>query len=347
MVAGGGPAGAIAALTLAQAGRSVLLVDDVQPKCRKVGESLPGVVRPLLRSLGLLALVENGPHLPCYGNLSAWGTDELIMADSIHDPHGAGWHLDRPRFDADLREAAQAAGAVWQCDRMQKIVPIDSGWQVYLKDSEVRTHWLIDATGRGAKFARSQGAVRERDHSLVAVCTWCSAPDNDTDTRTYTESIADGWFYTARLPDKTRVVVLHVNAEDAASICRVPEVFGMYVARSLHIRHLLAELALEDTLYLVEACGARLNRFAGNNWLATGDAALSFDPISSQGIFNALYTGMKAGQAVRDALTGRPEAIKAYVNQLEGIRAAYSRHCRSVYQLEQRWLHRSFWARRA
>ena len=51
---------------------------------------------------------------------------------------------------------------------------------------------------------------------------------------------------------------------------------------------------------------ARLDRVGGAGWAAVGDAAISFDPLSSQGILTALFTGLRAGQAVDRALAGRP-----------------------------------------
>lgn len=42
LIAGAGPAGAVAARVLARAGRRVLLIDDSRPDLPKVGESLPG-----------------------------------------------------------------------------------------------------------------------------------------------------------------------------------------------------------------------------------------------------------------------------------------------------------------
>lgn len=42
--------------------------------------------------------------------------------------------------------------------------------------------------------------------------------------------------------------------------------------------------------------------YRGDTWLATGDAALCFDPISSQGLFNSIYTGLTAAEAVNSYL---------------------------------------------
>ena len=346
LVAGAGPAGAVAAWVLARQGRRVLLVDDVPSGKRKVGESLPGAARPLLRDLELLSLVEKGPHLPSYGNLSSWGSDELIATDFIRDPNGPGWHLDRSRFDADLRKAARDAGVVLQPERVRSTTAIDGGRRINLTAGETTAHWLIDATGRHATLARNLGVSRQRDDSLVALCAWATPADTDLDTRTLVESTPDGWWYTARLPDSTRVVVLHIDAEHAASILHTPGTWSSLLSRTKHVSDLLAGAVFTDGPHGTEACGARLDRFAGKDWLAAGDAAMSFDPLSSQGILNALYTGMKAGQALHAALNGDLDRVAAYTARLESVRQAYLRHHRSFYQVERRWLNRSFWVRR-
>ncbi|WP_338775322.1 hypothetical protein [Streptomyces sp. DG1A-41] len=36
----------------------------------------------------------------------------------------------------------------------------------------------------------------------------------------------------------------------------------------------------------------------GDHWIATGNAAITFDPLSSLGLLTALYSGLRTGQAV-------------------------------------------------
>ncbi len=346
LVAGAGPAGTVAAGVLAGAGRRVLLVDDVFPGRRKVGESLPGVARPLLRDLGLLKVVEEGPHLPSFGNVSAWGAGELGSTDFIYAPHGPGWQLDRGRFDADLRYMVQDAGVTLRAAHLRSVTADNDGWQVVLDDGRVGARWLVDATGRRAALARSLGVRRRRDDALVAICGWFEAGEGDMDSRTLVEATAYGWWYTALVPGRSRVVVLHVDAQDAAAILHTTQAWEEHLARTQHVGNLLAGSTLIDGPRGVEACGSRLDRFWGNNWLAAGDAALSFDPISAQGIFNALYSGMKAGQAVDAALDGDMAQLKAYGDRLEKVRATYQQRHRTLYQRERRWPDQSFWAQR-
>ncbi len=357
-IAGSGPAGSVAALALARAGYSVCLIDDVQPGTPKIGESLPGAARPLLRDLGLLTQVETGGHTPCYGNLSVWGSPEVIETDFIRDPNGLGWHLDRSKFDESLRQKALETGVRRLMARVQSVQWSGKDWSVLLSSGQQMTvHWLVDATGRRAAVARQLGARRQRDDDLVAVVIWVPSCEEDRDTRTLIEAVPDGWWYTSRLPgaERQRVVVFHTVPQVASRMRREPKVWLDYLSQAQQVHGLLGcmlsadELAAvvtkPDALLVTEACGARLDRFWRDGWLAVGDAALSFDPLSSQGIFNALYTGMMAGRALDAVLSGKENALQGYTNQLESIRAAYLRHHRVFYRAEERWRDRTFWSR--
>jgi RNA polymerase sigma-70 factor (ECF subfamily) len=63
---------------------------------------------------------------------------------------------------------------------------------------------------------------------------------------------------------------------------------------------------------MVAADTGRLDVVCGNGWLAAGDAAVSFDPISSQGIMSAMQLGrMAAEAAVQGTLHGYAAAVDA------------------------------------
>jgi len=73
---------------------------------------------------------------------------------------------------------------------------------------------------------------------------------------------------------------------------------------------------------------------------------MSFDPLSSQGIFNALYSGIKAGQALQHGIRGDLSLLSSYEDRLRKIYSAYLSSRNVYYSLERRWPSSRFWQRR-
>ena len=77
-----------------------------------------------------------------------------------------------------------------------------------------------------------------------------------------------------------------------------------------------------------------------------GDAACSFDPLSSLGLLNALYTGLAAAAATDRHLSGASDALPEYLLTLDYVYAAYQQHLIHWYAAETRWSDKPFWQRR-
>jgi flavin-dependent dehydrogenase len=348
VVAGAGPAGSAAAIALARAGRTVLLADAARGPA-PVGEALPAAARVLLRDLGADGSLTDG-HLPCYANRSAWGTDALASLDSIRDPHGHGWHLDRRRFDRQLREHARAQGVrvathtvarpTWRAG--------DGRWTVELRGpartGAVRCRWIVDATGRAAAVATACGARRLVRDRLVAVHLTLPAAET-ADTTTTVEAAHDGWWYTAPLPTGRRLLARYTDADLPAA--RRPG-FAAALGATRHINSLAAQhsRATGAAPRRAPAHTVRLDTATGDGWTAAGDAAAAFDPLSSQGILTALFTGLSAGRAVHAHLAGDRDALDGYAHTLAAVDTAYRRNHRTHYVAEQRWPDQPFWRRR-
>src|SRR5690606_1717028 len=84
----------------------------------------------------------------------------------------------------------------------------------------------------------------------------------------------------------------------------------------------------------------------GAYWLAVGDAAMAFDPLSSHGMTSALWGGWHAGRLIRDALAGHTESLAHYQRALERGRRQFLMDRTRIYGLEQRYPASRFWARR-
>jgi len=349
-VAGAGPAGAVAACLLARGGRSAVLIDPRIGRAPepKPGDALAGAALRLLRGCGLPLPRDGGAHRRIGGNLSVWGGAEPVHRDFLGEPDGPSWRLDRPAFEAGLVDAATAAGARTVADAVAGAERDGDRWRVRLRGGgELRARWIVDATGRAAAVARRLGARRHTDEPLVAVVGRGRPDPAHRFARSIVETVPEGWWYAALLPDGTPTFMLHTGPEEAARLLAAPDAWRAALAATRHVAAAFPAPAFDAPPRGYEACGARLDPAWGDGWAACGDAALSCDPCSAQGILSALHGGMAVAGAVAAALAGDTAPLAAYAAQLAGIRAIYRDRVRQHYAEERRWPDAPFWRQRA
>jgi flavin-dependent dehydrogenase len=347
-VLGGGPAGIAAAIALSRAGLRAVVIEESDYGAFRIGETVPPDLRSVLRELGAWESFARDGHLPSSGNGSAWGSAGLEVRDAFLDPRGHGWHLDRARFDATLAAEAQRAGA--EVKTRTRLIQGDrqgDAWSLFLKGpsgtSRLAADWIVDASGRGAAFARRHGARRLHRDRLVACFAVFAWPDRGApaDLHTLIEAAEDGWWYTARLPGD-RAVVSWMSDGDLVRRDglhrRDPWIERL--GRTRHVRELLRGAALRSDVAVRAAASHCLDRAAGDGWIAVGDAACAFDPLSSAGIVTGLRSGLEAARAVAGS------ALAEYDARVQRRFAAYLDGRREQYALEARWPESAFWQRR-
>jgi flavin-dependent dehydrogenase len=351
VIVGGGPGGCAAALGLRKhaPGLSVALLEASAYQERRLGETLPPAARRPLEHLGVWEAFREQGHRESFGTAAAWGGAQLYEKDFIYNPAGSGWHLDRTTFDAMLAEQAQRQQvSMLREARVREVERVGESWHLGLASGqEVRARFVVDATGRAATIARRLGARALLSDHLVAFARFFEEEDSQ-DPRTMVESFSDGWWYAAGLPGGLRVVACLTDAD---------------IARRLHLHEepswfqLLRETAwISQTVRKARECGPprvratesrRLEPAAGTGWLAVGDAASVFDPLSSQGILKALRSGIFAAYAIAECLTRSDDSgAQKYDRFVCAEFMAYSKVRAKYYDNERRWPEGEFWRRR-
>lgn len=332
----------------------MLLVEAGDYEAVRIGESIPPESRLLLEKLGIWQDFLSEGHEPCLGSCSLWGNDAPGYNDFLFNPHGTGWHLDRRRFDAFLaRKTVEGGVELWDRTRYDGAGLLgEQGFALRLTTAvgprTVITRFVVDGTGSRSKLARSMRATRRFHDRLSYVATFLELPASSVPSRlTLLEAVEYGWWYAALLPDRPVAVAVASDPEIVKK--EALHRSDVWLTRLRETKYLYGELSgcpAHDGMVLRSALSFLLDNPCGRGWLAVGDAASSYDPISSQGIYKALLDGLQAAEAIAAWLAGEAGALDRYQAAIAARFDDYLRIRNYFYEREQRWPSAPFWARR-
>ena len=347
-VIGGGPAGAVAALRLAQLGRQVCLVERAAFPRLHVGESLAASVWPILRMLGLEEDVKNARFLPSTGSVLLWG-GAFERRGNVGE---AGLLVNRGQLDALLLDAARkAAVQVVQPARAYRPRRHATGWHVPVLSAEgkglIRAGILIDAAGKQAGMGRKFRAASE---PLMALYAYWRAPQG-FGRETRVEAGDTQWYWGAALPDGTVNACVFVDPAECTGLSPAGrrDLYLNLLARST----LLACCLEQDRVGPVRQCDATSlceTTPAAADLLRAGEASFSVDALSSQGVQLAMGQGIQAA-VVANTVLSRPHdadlALSYYLDRRNERVETHAELAAAFYARQQSASRAHFWQVRA
>jgi flavin-dependent dehydrogenase len=309
LIAGAGPAGAMAAIVLARAGARVVLVDrDEFPRDKLCGDTLnPGAVR-LLTEYGLAGLERAGArHL---GGMHVTGPRA-----SVHARYAAGMRalaITRRALDGWLVEQAIAAGARFEggvtvrgplVDDVAG-VPVVRGLAL---DRRGHTGTLrmpgvmtIAADGRRSTIARAVGlAGRPSAPRRWAYGTYAERVAGLADEGEM--HIRHGWYF-GIAPVETDLANICLVRKTPAAKRRPIDVVRDAIAADPLLRARFGEARIDERVRVLGPLSAEASSPGMPGLLLAGDAAGFVDPMTGDGVHLALTGAVLAAKATLHAL---------------------------------------------
>ncbi len=360
---GGGLAGVSAALLLRRRGFGVICIGPTPKPDYSLGESLDFAAPALFAELGFDddALVRD--------NNATW--KKLIKVET---PSGRSFvlrpldffqslfgtetrtiHVDRSKFDAVLREAAQEAGVEFVD---AKVTRLDSDGDAInacvTPHGEYRARWYLDATSR-ARLAARHFRIPCRQYGTPKVSIWAQievVPElQGTTLRIDNRLPYLEWLWEIPITAQRASIGLVSSSERLKAVRQPGESTQALLARKMREVERFADFRESDFMTPVRACAFQnsvIERPYGSNWLAIGEAAAMVDPLTSSGASAAIRHAGMAQVIVDEALScSKPDRrmLEKYNRCVQMLGGAFNRNIeKTVYEPLLRNSMSLFWA---
>lgn len=352
-VIGRGIASAAAVLTFKASGLNIAIIGTNRATDFKIGEMLPASANLELRKLGLgndfLSDIKN---YEAHCKFSCWGTENLVKNDYWHNLElGFGHFIDRLAFEKKLWRSNCWADNNLMEENVRSTEFIAQRWKITLKSGyTVNAKYIIDCSGRLGAVVRDH-SERRRCDELIAIYSILEQKNSEIEPSiaSLTESLRDGWLYTSLIPDNKLLVVFFTDRDLVPKNIKKQEVFRSVVNQSKHSIQRIesANFSFNNNVRVVDASTILTILPKNLNLLAAGDSVMSFDPLSSNGITHALWSGRKAALAITALIQDNESStFFSYISSLESMVERYAKEKKLIYCMENRFKNAKFWIRR-
>jgi flavin-dependent dehydrogenase len=198
---------------------------------------------------------------------------------------------------------------------------------------------LIDATGRKSSIARKLGCRGQVVDRLIGVMALL--PRSDAAQWTLIEAVENGWWYSAPIPGD-RMVLAYMTDSDLwrkSGWCDSLKSAPLTLERA-------GAIEVTHPIHIVSAASVLRQPVRGPNWIAAGDAALAFDPLSGRGVHKAIESGLRAAEAIARYFEGDSTGMVEYEDWTVQSFRSYLATRHRFYSSVERWPGSPFWARR-
>jgi geranylgeranyl reductase family protein len=307
-IVGAGPAGCSSAITLAQLGYEVVLIDRaIFPREKLCGDFVNPINWSVLQRLHVSDDVLGRRHVKIT-RFRITSADGAQATSPLPAAGGRQFGLGLRRYDLDhtlLERAKSLAVTVNEGSQVKKIGKHSRGWNLEIERrgerASLRAKLLVGADGRNSQLARRLGLIPGRQSGFVGFQIQLTQVPGVRDS-VEIHQFAGGYAGLVRVDEDTVNLGFTVNQSLLGKPVSYPSLRQNFLSRNPFLRELLASGEPASELRSAWPVYFKARQSFGEGFILVGDAARVTEPVTGQGIFLALRSGQLGAQAIDEAL---------------------------------------------
>ena len=333
VIVGAGPAGSAAAITLARSGYSVAILDKEKfPREKLCGDFINPANWPTLRQLGVAEeiLFSTGERVDKFRVTSHLGVDAEVSLGRENGAALFGVPMRRVALDALLLSHAKREGAVTlEESKVKSLQRIKDTWKIVAETSqgnvELGAKVVVGADGRNSWVAHNQGLVKAGANSGRAIGFQFLVKSHYAIVGKVEIHLFPGGYVGLLGIDRNLInfcfTVEKTCLEQHGSL---DDLLSSSVQENPNLKALLGNSERVGRVRSTYPVYFSPRRCYADGLLLVGDAARVSEPVTGEGIYFALRSGVLAGEALHAAFQSGDLSAASLRRYAQACRRAFA-----------------------
>jgi len=355
LIVGAGPGGAATALKLNKQGMSCVLVDKASfPRDKICGDAISGKSIVVLNRIdpGIIARMKKTEKAEDIWGIRLVAPNDVVVdvpfksSYKKNEEPAPGYVATRVDFDNHLIEEVKNCELVdyRECIDITKIEKNDDGFYVESKDGEFKMQckMLMVANGAQSQFTRKYvGIEKDNAHYAAAVRAYYKNvegfhPDGFIELH-FIHDYIPGYFWVFPLPGGRANIGLGLRTDFVSKRkLNLTKHLDKIIKEHPKLKDRFKNAELEGKVQgFPLPLGSKAYNISGDNFMLIGDAGHLIDPLTGEGIGNAIYSGWIAAEQAEQCFAQKDfsaDFMKAYDARVKRVLGA---EMRLSYQLQR------------
>ena len=342
IIVGAGPAGCACALALKNSGLSVALVDKASfPRDKVCGDAIPGRAVNILRNIDpeFETAFKQFPQKYATKKTTLFYKGRDITFNWVRE----AYTCTRMEFDNFLFSLVQekTGTRIYTNTLPSNVSRTNEGCSFKSGDTTFKCRLLIGADGAQSPLAKLlAGKTLNRKHHVGSVRAYysnISGTNSDTTEIFFDKSFLPSYLWVFPLPgNMANVGFGMLSSEIARRKVNIKNTFYSFIENVPELKSRFKDAQQQGPLEgFGLPLGSDIGTISGDNYMLTGDAASLIDPISGDGIGNAMLSGKLAAQQAISSFQKNDHSANFLSGYDKAIKAAIGSELRIHYRAQR------------